>query len=118
MEVLEIKDGNGAARICQEGERIVAQLRPKDVIIALSETGQSFTSSQFASFLRINDEDAAGRLTFIIGGPFGLAPDVLDHSRFQLCLSAMTWPHELARVLLLEQLFRAETILHNTPYHH
>lgn len=117
-----MKDGNtkldAEQRTLEEGKNILAHISEKDHLFALSEDGMNMTSGQFAAFLRNNDEHARRRLNFIIGGPFGLSATVLSRCTGKLSLSAMTWPHELARVLLLEQLFRAECIIRKFPYHH
>lgn len=122
IEAIEIKDGPAnlkpAERIAEEGKRLLTCLKPGDLPIALSELGKQYTSPQFADFLRHCDENLIKRPAFIIGGPFGLAQAILAQCPQAISLSTMTWTHEMARVLLLEQLYRAESILHNTPYHH
>lgn len=117
---MELKDGANEPlkRKKTEGARILSSLSPTDYPIALHESGKEFTSTQFAELLLDCDERLCKRPAFIIGGPYGLDESVLQASRLKLSLSRMTWTHELARVLLLEQLYRAESILHNTPYHH
>lgn len=102
----------------QEGVRILASLKQSDLPIALDAAGAAFTSREFAQFLAACDLSLRKRPAFIIGGPYGLAPEVLAACAQRISLSAMTFPHELARVLLLEQIYRAETILRNFPYHH
>ena len=92
-------------------------IAPKSCLVALHETGAAMDSREFAAFLRDLDENAR-RPVFVVGGPFGLSPALLADCRSLLSLSPMTFPHELARVMLLEQLFRAETILRRFPYHH
>lgn len=101
-----------------EGKRILQALEPGDYCIAVDERGKMLPSVQFAHLLRNCEEKILKRPTFIVGGPYGLAADVLARSDIVLALSPMTFPHELARVLLLEQLYRAENILRGTPYHH
>lgn len=122
LEITELRDGPTALdpkkRILQEGERVLASLKAGDFAIALSENGKNLSSRQFAGFLRNCDEKAQKRPTFIVGGPYGLSAPVLAAADFCLSLSNMTFPHELARVLALEQIYRAESILRNTPYHH
>lgn len=121
VEVFEARDGaselNEKERVRQEGARILQRLGA-DKGIALANDGKMFSSGEFAAFLGSADASASRYLTFIIGGPFGLDEAVLRQSRFVLSLSAMTWPHELARVLLLEQIYRGESILRQLPYHH
>lgn len=122
VELTEVRDGDAAlapaARSAQEGQRLLAALgAPGIATIALDEGGEALDSPALAALLRRLDEQAL-RPAFVIGGPFGLSPEVLAASPRRLSLSAMTWPHELARVLLLEQLYRAECILRKVPYHH
>lgn len=121
VELVEVRDGDAAlapaARSAQEGERLLAALGSTAGAIALDEGGEALDSPGLAALLRRLDEQAL-RPAFVIGGPFGLSPEVLAASSRRLSLSAMTWPHELARVLLLEQLYRAECILRKVPYHH
>lgn len=84
----------------------------------LDEGGDSLSSTELAGLIRHMDTNASGRPCFIIGGAFGLAETLRAEAYRLVSLSRLTLPHELARVLLLEQLYRAESILRNTPYHH
>ena len=120
LTITEIRDGGGVPKARREDEsaRLLSALDASDFAIALDESGQSLSSREFAALLRKIDEEALGRPCFIIGGPFGLAQTLLEKSRRILSLSLLTWPHELARVLLLEQIFRAECLRRNIPYHH
>lgn len=120
VECVEVRDGGAdpATRMAAEARNILAQTGPRDLLVALHEEGRQFTSPQFAAFLQKMDESEQRRLAFIVGGPFGLEPQLLARCAMRISLSAMTWPHELARALLLEQIFRAECILRNSPYHH
>jgi 23S rRNA (pseudouridine1915-N3)-methyltransferase len=100
----------------QEGERVLAALESGDYVIVLDERGRELTTRELATWLEARR--AAGRdLAFVIGGADGLAPDVLARADFTLALSRLTLPHALARVLLLEQLYRAHTVLAHHPYH-
>ena len=121
VELVEVRDGDAALgpalRSAQEGRRLVEALGRQAGAVALDEGGEAFDSPGLAALLRRFDE-AAQRPCFVIGGPFGLSPEARAACARSLSLSAMTWPHELARVLLLEQLYRAECILRNIPYHH
>lgn len=118
----DVRDGNASlpilARNAIEGKEILAALNPEDIPICLDEHGKSMTTETFASFLQRLSENASRRPCFIIGGAFGLAPDVLKAAAHVLALGPMTLPHELARVLLLEQIYRAESIIRGLPYHH
>lgn len=122
LEEICLKDGPGrlppAQRVAEEGGRILAKLGPADLPIALDEHGKQLTSPQLAEFLSPLLEDANRTPCFIVGGAFGLAQPVLAACRHTLALSRMTFTHELARVVLLEQLYRATAILKGLPYHH
>lgn len=122
LECIEVRDGDAKlapiARMDAESRSILSRLDTRDLPVALHEDGMSLNSSGFAEFLRHCDEKIMKRPVFIIGGPFGLAESVLASCQKRISLSPMTWPHELARVLLLEQLYRAESILRGTAYHH
>jgi 23S rRNA (pseudouridine1915-N3)-methyltransferase len=116
-----IKDADArlpeAERLRLEGQRLLQAVRTEDYLICLDEQGKSMPSQAFAAFL--NDIAQASRTPcFVLGGPFGLAGMVRSQARFVLSLGPMTLPHELARVVLLEQLYRAEAILRKLPYHH
>ena len=116
-----VKDAGMAApeeRARAEGERILAALAPEQYPICLDERGKQFTSPEFAVFLARLYDQAEKIPCFIIGGAFGLAPAVLDTARAVVSLGRITLPHELARVVLLEQLYRVDQIWRNSPYHH
>jgi len=105
-------------RLRLEGERLLRLVGPGDYLICLDERGASMSSQAFAAFLQKISEQAACSPCFMVGGPFGLADTVRSQASLVLSLGAMTLPHELARVVLLEQLYRAEAILRKNPYHH
>ncbi len=100
-----------------EAERLLQKLTPQEFVIALDKSGSSMTSTEFAGFIEQKMLHSAKTLTFIIGGPLGLAPELLSRANMQLSFSAMTLAHELALTLLLEQLYRACTILRGEKYH-
>ena len=120
-----VKDGDASLpppeRSALEGERILQALaagnRGSVLPICLDEGGDMTASVPFARFLR-KCFDAGNAPCFIIGGAYGLSGAVRDRAAKVLSLGPMTFPHELARVLLLEQLFRADAIMRNKPYHH
>jgi 23S rRNA (pseudouridine1915-N3)-methyltransferase len=110
LEVVELRDG-GMAR---EAEAISAALRPEERLVVLTEEGQTFASTAFAQKL---DGSGSERLAFVIGGADGIDPALKARASWRLSLSPMTFPHELARLLLLEQLYRALSIQQGGPYH-
>lgn len=109
--------GAGAGRSAKlEAERILALLGPREYAVALDERGRSFSTLELSRWLA--GRRAQGEaLCFIIGGPDGLAPEVHARAQLSWSLSALTFPHALVRVLLLEQLYRASTVLAGHPYH-
>ena len=99
-----------------EAERILRAIPQQDVVIALDEQGELATSGRLAA--RIGDWRDAGRdLTLVIGGADGLAPAIIRRSDWTLALGRLTWPHMLVRLMVMEQLYRAGTILTGHPYH-
>ena len=122
LDITEVRDGDSALppdpRNALEGRRIIEALDPQDIALVLDERGQHLTSPQLADLLRQMDHDARGRACFIVGGAWGLDEAVRQRASRCISLSHMTLPHELARVVLLEQLYRAECILRKVPYHH
>lgn len=106
-----------AERKAAESERLLKKIRPGDAPVCLDESGRLLDSNAFADMLR-RFHDSAKTPCFLIGGAYGHAPALLDAVPVRLSLSPMTFPHELARVLLLEQIYRAENILAGTGYHH
>ena len=100
----------------REGERLSAKIPARARTVACEIGGKSLNSEQFAEFLRkARDEDKD--LAFLIGGAFGLAPEVSSTSTMKLSLAPWTLPHEIARLVLAEQIYRAGTIVRGEPYH-
>jgi 23S rRNA (pseudouridine1915-N3)-methyltransferase len=118
----EIPPGTRSARgtshqaIAAEGQRLLGALKPDEHVTALDERGRELSTRELAAWLGQRMQDGRD-LAFLIGGPDGFAPEVLARSDFTLSLSRLTLPHALARVLLVEQLYRAHSILGNHPYH-
>ncbi|MBI2414068.1 MAG: 23S rRNA (pseudouridine(1915)-N(3))-methyltransferase RlmH [Deltaproteobacteria bacterium] len=126
IETIDIKEEKYSVKtpraevLKREGERILAKLKPADFNIVLSDKGTGFSSEAFA--IKIGDiiGGRAGKkgIAFVIGGPYGLSKEVLEAADLVLSLSRMTLPHDLARLFLAEQVYRAFTILRNEPYSH
>lgn len=121
FKLVEVKDAVGkglpdAAAMQKEGERLLKAAKDANRLIALTPMGVQHTSEELAEYLE-RQVRVYGRLAFLIGGPLGFSDDVLVQCHDQLSLSTLTFPHELARIMLLEQLYRACTILNNEPYH-
>ena len=100
-----------------EGELILKLLQPSDTVVLLDEHGREFRSIEFARWLE-QKQQTARRLVFVIGGPYGFPQDVLARADERLSLSPMTFSHQLVRVVFLEQLYRAFTIIRGEHYHH
>ncbi len=102
----------------KEGELILKSLQPGDYVILLDEKGREYSSIQFASYIEKKTHTVAKRLVFVIGGPYGFSEPVYEKSNEKLTLSRMTFSHQMVRLIFVEQLYRAMTILNNEPYHH
>ena len=102
--------------VAEEGKRMLAAIDPGDYVVALDVSGKSLSTEQLAKWLaeRLGD----GRdVLFLVGGPDGLAPECLQRANLRLSLSAFTLPHALVRVVLAEQIYRAQSVLKGHPYH-
>jgi 23S rRNA (pseudouridine1915-N3)-methyltransferase len=100
-----------------EGTRLLERSEPGGVLIALDARGESWTSGELASRLKTLELEGRGPVVFLIGGSLGLSPQVLARADKILSLSSMTFPHQLVPLLLLEQIYRADCINRNVPYH-
>lgn len=107
-----------AEKIRLESAKILATLGPSDWPICLDERGEKLTSRAFSSLLLKIGEESGRTPCFIIGGAYGFDDSVRAKARHTLSLGSMTLPHELARVVLYEQIYRAESIARGLPYHH
>lgn len=119
IEIVEVKDEGlvePTKAMSLEEEKILKHINDKDYLITLEIEGKEFTSEEFAEKLdKIQLESS--NITFIIGGSYGLSQNIKDKSRLHLSFSKMTFPHQLFRVLLLEQIYRAFKINNNESYH-
>ena len=110
LKVIEIKDSTQI----KEENAIKEFLKKNETLVTLNENGKSFTSQEFSKKI-INCQNQ--NITFAIGGASGFSPSLNDSASWQLSLSPLTFPHEIARLLLIEQLYRAKTISQGGPYH-
>ena len=101
----------------REGEMILKSLKPSDQVILLDEKGRSFRSVEFASFIEGKMARSSGALVFVVGGAYGFSDEVRSRADGMISLSPMTFSHQMVRVIFLEQLYRAFTILNGHPYH-
>ena len=102
----------------KEGKRIADALGRDDIIVLLDERGKEFRTVEFAEWLEGKSQMQGKRLVFVIGGPWGFSDEVNKLASFRISLSKMTFPHQLVRLLFVEQLYRAFTIIKGEPYHH
>jgi 23S rRNA (pseudouridine1915-N3)-methyltransferase len=102
----------------KEGAIILDWLEPDDYLVLLDERGKNITSIELATFLQKKADIGTKKLVFLIGGAFGVDPTVQQRAQFTWSLSKLVFPHQLVRLLLAEQLYRAGTILKNEKYHH
>jgi 23S rRNA (pseudouridine1915-N3)-methyltransferase len=124
FEIHEIRDVKNASKISRddlkrlEGREILHFVESSDFFVILDEAGKQKTSEEFASLIQDHMNRSTKRLIFVIGGAFGFSDDVYARADMKLGLSAMTFSHRMIRLLFVEQLYRAHTILRNEPYHH
>jgi 23S rRNA (pseudouridine1915-N3)-methyltransferase len=102
----------------KEGELILKKLDKGDWLILLDEGGKEFSSVKFAKYMESMLQLSHKRLIFVIGGAYGFSSEVYQRSNAKISLSKMTFSHQMVRLFVLEQLYRAMTILRNQPYHH
>lgn len=117
LEIEEENKGNVANRKQKEGEKILKKISHDTFVIVLSINGKSFSSEQFADRLNQLGTYGNSHLTFIIGGSDGLSSDVVQKADLKLSFSKMTFPHQLMRVFLLEQIYRSFKIIRGESYH-
>jgi len=101
-----------------EGRALLSTLENSDHVVLLDEHGTERTSMDYSQWLQRRMASGTKRLVFVVGGPYGFSPDVYDRANEKISLSKMTFPHELVRLIFVEQLYRAFTILRHEPYHH
>jgi 23S rRNA (pseudouridine1915-N3)-methyltransferase len=116
-EIGESRAADVTKRRDEEGTALLKLVRDAESIIALDERGKHLTSDAFAKTLAKTRDDGAKTAGIVIGGPDGLSQSVRDAARLHVALGAMTLPHQLVRIVLAEQLYRAATILSGHPYH-
>lgn len=124
FEMKEIPDIRNRKTLDEEQQKkaesflLLGQLQPTDYVILLDENGTSYTSVGFAGRLEKLMASGAKRIVFIIGGPYGFAQEVYAKAQAKMALSPMTFSHQMVRLIFVEQLYRALTILKGEPYHH
>ena len=124
FELKEIPDIRNRKSLSEEQQKkaesflLLSQLQPGDQVVLLDEKGKQYTSVDFSEVLEKMMASSAKRLVFIIGGPYGFAGEVYEKANALMSLSPMTFSHQMVRLIFVEQLYRAFTILKGEPYHH
>ena len=122
-EVVEIRDlskekGLSAPElVAREADELAKHIPEQGRLVALDEAGTQWTSGNFARWLEFEQNNGTRVITFVIGGPEGLSKKISGRAHVLLSMGAMTWTHDMCRVLLLEQIYRAFCIIHRIPYH-
>lgn len=102
----------------KEGETITELLQKEDFLVLLDETGKQLTSPQLASFIQTKANASTRNIIFLIGGAYGVSQKIIQRANFSWSLSKLVFPHQLVRLILAEQVYRACTINRNEKYHH
>jgi len=116
-EIAESRARDAATRMAEEAAAISAAIPPKSTIVVLDERGDNVDSGAFAQKLGRWRDDQIANTIFVIGGADGLSPELRRMAQLRMAFGAATWPHQMVRVLLFEQIYRAATILAGHPYH-
>ena len=101
----------------KEGQLILSKIKDNMFVIAMDLNAKQMTSEEFSKFIETQGVMGNSNITFVIGGSLGLSQDVIKRANYKICFSKMTFPHQLFRVMLLEQVYRAFRIMKNEPYH-
>lgn len=121
LTIPELKNTKSLSEIEQkekEGELILKHLDTSDELILLDEKGKQYSSVEFSTFISKKMLSSQKRIVFVVGGPYGFSSKVYDRAHGLISLSKMTFSHQMIRVIFVEQLYRAFTILKGEPYHH
>jgi 23S rRNA (pseudouridine1915-N3)-methyltransferase len=113
----EESNGKGEGALAREGERLLRVIKPGTKVVTLDSTGKQMSSEQFSAWFQDEMGASTERIAFIIGGAWGLDKRLTQMAGLSLSLSKMTFPHELARLVLVEQIYRALTLWKGHPYH-
>lgn len=117
----DIKNSKSMSEAVQkerEGELILSHIQNSDFVVLLDEHGKSFSSVKFANYIEQKMVAGTKRLILVVGGPYGFSDAVYSRANDKISLSAMTFSHQMVRLIFVEQLYRAMTILKGEPYHH
>ncbi|WP_417197584.1 23S rRNA (pseudouridine(1915)-N(3))-methyltransferase RlmH [Bizionia sp.] len=117
-DLKKVKNLSEAQQKDKEGQLILSKLNPTDTLILLDENGKQMHSVAFSEYVQKFMNSGIKQLVFVIGGPYGFSEAVYAKAQGKLSLSKMTFSHQMIRLFMVEQLYRAFTILKNEPYHH
>ena len=121
VELPELKNTKNLRESVQkeeEGKRVFKQLNSQDLLVLFDEVGSQYTSKGMANVLQKCMNAGTKNLIFVIGGPHGFSDEIYKRAQYKISLSAMTFSHQMVRIFVAEQLYRAFSILNNEPYHH
>lgn len=102
----------------EEATLLLKAIQPSDYVVLLDDQGKQYRSLEFARYMEKKNHLGARRLVFVIGGPYGFAPEIYNRAEESISLSKLTFTHQMVRLIFTEQLYRAMTIINNEPYHH
>ena len=116
LEIIELPDYNydKEKTIYEEGKNILSKINEKDFVVTMEINGKKVDSMKLSKFI---EDNLSKQIVFVIGGSYGLSDEVLSRSNYSLSFSDLTFPHQLFRVLLLEQIYRSFKIINNESYH-
>lgn len=124
FEIITLPDIKNAATLpvqdlkIKEGKKMLQAFNDDDYVVLLDEKGKEFRTSEFSLWMEKSLMISRKRIIFVIGGAWGFSDEVYDRADFRISLSKLTFPHQLVRLLFLEQLYRIFTIIRGEPYHH
>lgn len=117
-DIKNSKSMSESVQMQKEGELIIASIRPTSELILLDEKGSEYSSVEFAKLIERKGVAGKSEITFVIGGPYGFSPEVKARANGLVSLSRLTFSHQIVRLIFMEQLYRAMTIIKGEPYHH
>lgn len=121
IDIVEFPETKGISQLAQqksaEADKILAKLKNDDFLVLLDEKGKTFNSVEFADFIEKKATHSTKKMVFLIGGAYGFDERLYERANDKLSLSRMTFSHQLIRLIFMEQLYRAYTIIHHFPYH-
>lgn len=124
FEIKVIPDIKNSKNLSQDQQKLaeaqlfLANIQQSDLVVLLDENGKMYTSRQFSQYINNAAIGGTRRLVFLIGGPYGFDKSIYERANHKISLSPMTFSHQMVRLIFLEQLYRAHTILKGQPYHH